>query len=98
MILQALLTTKLDAPFATPGSWDGWTTYAFSNDPEYGDSSYPMGYRDLWGSTVRTPSAQSQSCSAVRCRTGMEGNGLACLGRTSAHQQPWLAMVAPPSL
>jgi len=85
MILQALLTTKLDAPFATPGSWDGWTTYAFSTDPEYGDSSYPMGYRDLWGSTVRTPSSQSHSCSAVRCRTGMHGNSLACLGRMSAH-------------
>lgn len=47
-----MIFTQLGAPFATPGSWDGWTTYAFTTDPAYGDSSYPGGYRDLWSPTV----------------------------------------------
>jgi len=41
--------TKLGAPFETPGSWDDWTTYAFSGAPEYGDASYPTTYTNLWG-------------------------------------------------
>lgn len=52
MILQALMFTKLAAPFETPGSWDDNITYQFTADPAYGDSSYPSGYRTLWSPTV----------------------------------------------
>ena len=30
-----------------PGSWE--PTYSFTNDPAYGDATYPAGYTDLWG-------------------------------------------------
>jgi len=50
-MLTGLLMTKLGAPFETPGSWDDWTTYAFTTDPAYGDAGYPSGYTKLWGPT-----------------------------------------------
>eukprot|EP00286_Rhodomonas_abbreviata_P000320 CAMPEP_0181290630 /NCGR_PEP_ID=MMETSP1101-20121128/1517_1 /TAXON_ID=46948 /ORGANISM="Rhodomonas abbreviata, Strain Caron Lab Isolate" /LENGTH=95 /DNA_ID=CAMNT_0023394929 /DNA_START=196 /DNA_END=483 /DNA_ORIENTATION=+ len=37
-----------DAPLQTPGAWDDWTSYNFTNDAAYGDSSYPLGYAELW--------------------------------------------------
>ncbi|EKX51023.1 hypothetical protein GUITHDRAFT_103610 [Guillardia theta CCMP2712] len=39
------------APFETPGSWDDNVTYNFTTDPAYGDSSYPMGFNELWSPT-----------------------------------------------
>ena len=43
------LAGPLDGANGGPLSWvDDQTTYNFTTSPEYGDSSYPLGYNELW--------------------------------------------------
>ena len=43
------LAGPLDGANGGPLAWvDDQTTYNFTTSPEYGDSSYPLGYNALW--------------------------------------------------
>ena len=43
------LAGPLDGANGGPLAWvDDQTTYNFTTSPEYGDSSYPLGYNELW--------------------------------------------------
>ena len=43
------LAGPLDGADGGPLAWvDDQTTYNFTTSPEYGDSSYPLGYNELW--------------------------------------------------
>lgn len=57
------LAGPLDGANGGPLAWvDDQTTYNFTTSPEYGDSSYPLGYNELW-----SPQWQHfVSCSALR--------------------------------